>query len=135
MTAPLTPVQRIQQLYDAFGRGDVASLLAGLAEDVRWEQPTFPNPIPWLQPIDGRAGVMRFFEALQQVEFTQFEPKHFLAEGNLVVVVVDERYIVKATGKTVVEPDLIHLWRLDEAGLVTQLRHRGDTWQMVQALS
>lgn len=130
----MTPIERIQQIYAAFGRGDVPTILASLAEDVQWEYNSFPNPAAWLQPINGRANVARFFEALGQIELTQFEPRHFLASGNLVVDLIDVAFTVKATGKRVVEPETVHIWHLNDAGLVTRFRHRVDTWQTAMAL-
>ena len=130
----MTPIERIQQLYAAFGRGDVPAILAGLAEGVQWEYNAFPNPAPWLQPLQGRANVARFFEALGAIELTQFEPRHFFSSGNLVVDLVDVAFTVKATGKRVLEPETVHLWHLNDDGLVTRFRHRVDTWQTAQAL-
>ncbi|MCW5632724.1 MAG: nuclear transport factor 2 family protein [Rubrivivax sp.] len=130
----MTPIERIQQIYAAFGRGDIPAIQAALAEDVQWEYNAFPNPAPWLQPITGRANVTRFFEALGAIELTQFEPKHFFSEGNLVVDLVDVAFTVRATGKRVVEPEAVHIWHLNDAGLVTRFRHRVDTWQTAQAL-
>jgi hypothetical protein len=44
-----------------------------LADDVDWEHDTFPNPIPYLQPLRGRDQVPRFFKALQEtIEITTF---------------------------------------------------------------
>ena len=47
----MTPIETVQHLYAAFGRGDVPTILAGLADDVDWEHDAFPNPVPWLQPL------------------------------------------------------------------------------------
>jgi hypothetical protein len=79
----MTPIERVQQMYGAFGRGDIPAILEALADDVEWEYNAFPNPVPWLQLRKGRAEVAKFFEALAAVQFTQFEPKHFFAAGNL----------------------------------------------------
>jgi uncharacterized protein len=130
----MTPIERVQQMYGAFGRGDIPAILAALANDVEWEYNTFPNPVPWLQPLKGRAEVARFFETLAAVHFTQFEPKHFFAAGNMVVSLIDETFTVKATGKTVVEPEAVHIWHFDDAGKVSKMRHRADTWQHAQAI-
>jgi uncharacterized protein len=130
----MTSIERVQQMYGAFGRGEIPAILAALADDVEWEYNAFPNPVPWLQPRKGRAEVAKFFEALAAVQFTQFEPKHFFAAGNMVVSVIDETFTVKATGKTVIEPEAIHIWHFDAAGRVAKMRHRADTWQHAHAL-
>ena len=131
----MTPVETVQHLYAAFGRGDVPTILAGLADDVDWEHDAFPSPVPWLQPLRGRDQVPRFFETLfSHCEIMRFEPKLFLAEGSTVVDLIDVEFTVRSTGKQVKEPDAVHIWRLDERGLVQRFRHRVDTWQSAMAL-
>lgn len=131
----MTPIETVQHIYAAFGRGDVPAILACLAEDVEWEYGTPPNPVPWLQPLRGRAQVPRFFDTLvTQVEFHGFVPKHCLGEGRLVVGIVDLDATVRATGKRVVEVDEVHLFHFDEAGRVARFRHRADTWLQAMAL-
>ncbi|MBK9136205.1 MAG: nuclear transport factor 2 family protein [Betaproteobacteria bacterium] len=131
----MTPIETVQQIYGDFGRGDVPAILARLAPDVQWEHDTFPNPVPWLQPLNGRDNVVRFFEVLgAQVEFHAFAPREILAEGRLVVALVDLEGTVRATGKRIVERDEVHIWRFNEKGLVQKFRHRADTWQHAMAL-
>ena len=70
----MTPIETVQQIYAAFGRGYLPAILAQLAEDVEWEYATAPNPVPWLQPLKGRSEVPKFFEALfSNIEITRFE--------------------------------------------------------------
>ena len=122
----MNPIERVQQLYAAFGRGDVPHILAGLASDVDWEHDAFPNPVPWLQPLKGRDQVPTFFEVLMSnVEITVFKPTQFFADGNTVVVLLDLEFTVRATGKRVIEPDEVHIWRFND---------RVDTWQSAMAL-
>lgn len=131
----MTPIETVRQMYEAFGRGDVPAILARLAPDVQWEHDTFPNPVPWLQPLNGRDNVVRFFEVLgAQVEFHSFVPRELLAQGSLVVSLVDFEATVRATGKRVIERDEVHLWRFNDQGLVQRFRHRADTWQHAMAL-
>ena len=129
-------IERLQLLYAAFGRGDIPTILAGLAEDVEWEYGSAPNPVPWLQPLKGRANVPKFFEALaSRCEIHQFEPKAFFQQGRMVVDLFDVQFTVRATGKRVLEPEAVHIWHFDEAGLVRKFRHRVDTWASAQALN
>jgi hypothetical protein len=131
----MTPIETVRHIYAAFGRGDIPAILACLAEDVEWEYGTPPNPVPWLQPLRGRSQVPRFFDTLMtQVEFQRFEPKQVLADGPLVVGLVDLEATVRATGRRVVEIDEVHLFHFDAAGRVARFRHRADTWQHATAL-
>lgn len=72
------PVQTVQTIYAAFGRGDVPTILEQPSPDVRWEYGAGPNEVPWLQPRRGHAGVAEFFAALADLKLTAFSPKEFL---------------------------------------------------------
>ena len=119
----------VQELYAAFGRGDVPSILAKLAEDVEWEYAASPSTeVPWLQPRRGRAAVAGFFEALVALEFKKFQPTQMLESGNTVVALLDIEATVKATGKPLNETDEMHLWRFNDDGSVASFRHGSDTY-------
>ncbi len=42
-------VETVQQMYEAFGKGDVPAILAHLASDVEWEYGVNSTDVPWLQ--------------------------------------------------------------------------------------
>ncbi len=131
----MTPIETVHHMYAAFGRGDVPAILACLAEDVEWEYGAFPNPVPWLQTLRGRAAVPRFFQALAEgVEFHRFVPKQLFGDERTVVSLLDIEATVRATGKRVVEVDEVHIWYFGAHGLVERFRHRADTWQHAMAL-
>lgn len=130
----MTPIETVQQIYAAFGRGDVPFILSCLAEDVEWEYGASPNPAPWLQPLKGRAAVPRFFDALAtHCEFHHFQPTAVLGQGDLVVSLCDVQFTVRGSGVRVVEVDEAHVWHFDAAGRVARFRHRSDT--LAQALA
>ena len=124
----MSNLQTTQEIYEAFGRGDVPSILAKLSETVDWEYGT-SSEVPWLQRGRGRDGAAAFFSSLGAIQIQQFTPKAFLDGGNLVVVLVDIEFTVTATGKRVAEEDEVHIWRFDEQGKVARFRHRVDTEQ------
>ncbi|MCA9288632.1 MAG: nuclear transport factor 2 family protein [Phycisphaerales bacterium] len=123
----MTNLETVQSLYAAFGRGDVPAILSRLAQDVRWEYSSVTSDAPWLTPRTGRDGAAEFFEALSAIEITRFEPRDFLAGDRVVVVLLDIEFTVRKTGKRVVEPDEIHVWRFNERGEVSHFRHGADT--------
>lgn len=117
-----------QAIYAAFSQGNVPAILDRLAADVEWEYGASASAVPWLQPRQGRDGAAAFFADLARtMRILHFAPKHFLADGDLVVVVLDIEFDVLATGKRVREEDEIHLWRYGADGLVRRFRHRADT--------
>jgi ketosteroid isomerase-like protein len=131
----MTTIETVQQIYAAFGRGDVPFILAKLADDVQWEYATFPNPVPWLQPLQGRDQVPRFFQALAEgVEFHSFQPTKVFGDATTAVSLCDLDATVRSTGKRVVEVDEVHVWHFDAAGRVQRFRHRCDTRQQALAL-
>ncbi len=116
-----------REIYGAFGRGDVPTILSRLAEAVEWEYGATSLEVPWLQARRGREGAAAFFSSLAALDFKKFTPKTFLEGSGVVVVLLDDEFRVKATGKTVAEEDQVHLWNFNEHGEVTRFRHRVDT--------
>ena len=126
----------VQDIYAAFGRGDIPAILAHLAENVEWEyDKTADGGIPWLVPRQGRAEVPRFFESLGAVQFEQFQPKLQFENGNIVVALNDVAFVVKATGRRVVDEDEVHIWYFNDDGLVARFCHKVDTQQHARALA
>lgn len=129
----MTNIERVQQIYAAFGRGDVPTILGLLAEDVEWEYGVNSTDVPWLQPRRGRANVGGFFEALSALEFLRFEPTQLFANGDTVVALIELEAKVTATGRPIVETDEVHIWHFDSRGQVARFRHRADTHQHLTA--
>jgi hypothetical protein len=130
----MSPLAVVQEIYEAFGRGDVEAILARLHPDVEWEYASGPTSVPWLQPRRGRAGARQFFVDLQaSLEIQHFAPKEFFEGTRVVVVLLDLEARVKATGKPIKEEDEVHIWRFDDSGQVTRFRHRADSHQHVEA--
>jgi uncharacterized protein len=90
--------QVVKDLYAAFGRGDITSVLELIAEDVVWRLPgTVPD---YSGTYEGQTSVVNFFEELNStVEIEGFEPLDFVAEGDRVLVTGWSRGRVKSTGR------------------------------------
>ncbi len=130
----MSNIQTVQSIYEAFGRGDIDTILKHLALDIAWEYDKTCAGIPWLEPRKGRAEVPKFFQALAAVEFQRFQPKTFFESGNVVVALNDVSFTVKSTGKSVVEEDEVHIWHFDNNGQVGRFCHKTDTRQHWLAL-
>lgn len=126
-------LKTIEEIYTAFGRGDIPAILGRLAEGVEWEYGTAPNGVPWLQPRRGRGEVAAFFESLRLLDIRKFAPKTLIEGRGVVVALIDVELTVKKTGKPIVEEDEVHLWHFDAEGRVIRFRHRVDTHQHVAA--
>lgn len=125
-------VETVKAIYECFGKGDVAGILARLAPDVEWEHDWGAPPLRWYAPRRGRDEVPQFFAALADFEFLRFEPVAFLAGDNLVAVPIHFEARVKATGHTIRDLEA-HLWTFDGDGLVQRFRHLVDTRQFALA--
>lgn len=92
-------VKVVQECYAGFGAGDMPRMLATMATTVSWDFPD-SSVIPWAGHFDGHQGFTRFLVALgEHADPEAFEPRHFVADGDYVVVLGSERFRVKATGK------------------------------------
>jgi uncharacterized protein len=115
----------VQEMFAAFGRGDVPGVLSKLADDVEWRL-AGPTEITYAGTRRGREQVGEFFKVLgESVEFEQFEPQEYIAQGDKVVVLGHERQRVKATGE-VVEDDWAMVFTL-RGGKITKFRNYEDT--------
>lgn len=120
----------IQNLYGAFGRGDIPAILGAMRDDVELEPGLDREVAPWIRPGRGKAAAQGFFEAIgTYLRFERFEPVGFLAGGDRVVVLLREDIVVATTGKRIHEDPGIHLWTLDPEGRVASIRHVVDTYQ------
>ncbi len=121
----------VQQGYEALGRGDIPALLDLMADDVEWTLQG-PSVIPWAGTRRGREGVAEFFSLLgETLEFEQFEPREFVAQGDTVVVLGYERSLVKPTGRTF-EQEWAHVYTLKD-GKIAKARFIEDTAAQVVA--
>jgi uncharacterized protein len=92
-------LEKVQAVYEAFGRGDVPAMLEALADDVEWDQDAPGYRIPIYEPGVGKEHVRRFFEAVREgLEFLRFEPTNFLSGGNQVAVPINIEAKVKSSG-------------------------------------
>ena len=89
----------VRQAYEAFGSGDIPAMLELLTDDVEFTMQG-PPVLPYAGTHRGREGVAEFFSLLgENLEFERFEPREFVAQGDTVVVLGDDRSIVKSTGR------------------------------------
>ncbi|RJO63377.1 MAG: hypothetical protein C4523_20600 [Myxococcales bacterium] len=125
-------IKTVRELYGLFGRGDIPSLLARLAENIEWDPDTAHYGIPLYQPRRGRKEVESFFESLGGVEFHRFSPEKIMADGDTVVALIKLDLTVRATGKRFKDTEA-HVWTFDADGRPVRFRHIADTYGMYKA--
>ncbi len=127
-------VQVIQQIYEAFGRGDLPAILDRVRDDTSWGfNGARPTIVPWHKTAIGKGGVSEFIHTLgASLDISAFEPAEFIADGDTVIARIHIAYTVKSTKHTVDEEQL-HLWKLDSGGKVAHMLHFEDTHEVVEA--
>lgn len=121
----------IRATYSAFSHADVPAVLNGLTDDVEWFTPG-PTQIPYAGMFRGKDGVAEFFRIVSENEDVQvFEPEHFFADGD--TIIVQGRYAsrVKNTGRTA-QTDWVHVFTFRD-GKVAKYVEYYDTARYAQA--
>ena len=128
-------LETVQQIYSAFGRGDIPAILGAIDEDVKWEawqnNTAQAGGVPWLKGGSGKAAVAEFFGVVGQMKFNDFRVLGMMASDSQVAVEV----VLDATlpsGKRVQDEE-VHLWTVNAAGRVTRMRHYLDTAKHIAA--
>ena len=124
-------IKIIKDVYDAFGRGDVAAVLDAVAEDVDWAAEAAGSGAPWYGVRHGKGEVAKFFEAYgTAMEVEEWTP--LAASDADVHSVVRIRARSRATGKSVTM-NLHHFFTLRD-GKIAYYRGTEDTAQSEAAL-
>jgi hypothetical protein len=130
----MSNVQIMRELYDAFGRGDMPTVLGAMDPGIEWYEaegnPYEPSGKPW-RGVD--AVVQNLFRKLA-TEWDGFtaHPREFHDAGS--VVVVEARYTgtYRQTGKKL-DAQVCHVWKMRD-GKIMSFRQYTDTaqWQDVE---
>lgn len=122
----------VQDIYAAFGRGDVPAILDTLADKFEWHHHGPPDIVPWARSRHSREEVAEFFKTLAgAVEVEAFEPREYVAQGDKVVALGYFRARAKPTGRT-----FDYHWAMEwtlRNGKVVQYRAYDDTAAIVAA--
>ena len=118
-------VHIVQEIYAAFGRGDIPAVLEAMAPDVEF---TFPDSavIPYAGARRGPDGIAQFLLALDEsVDIAEFVPVQFIALGDDGVALGHERVTAKSTGR-VFQANWAMVWSVRD-GKVARIREYTDT--------
>lgn len=92
----------VQNLYAAFGRGDIPALIAGLSADVDWTVNGSSSLYPTMGNWKGQKKVEEFFRLVGETEeFSEFTPQSFHGADDKVFVLGHYTLKVRKTGRTV----------------------------------
>jgi ketosteroid isomerase-like protein len=121
-------IKTITQVYEAFGRGDVAAILDAVADDVDWAAEAASSAAPWYGVRHGRDAVAVFFSDFgSTMEVEEFTPVSFAANDTDVLTVVRFRARSRSSGKTA-EMNLHHYFKFRD-GKIAYYRGSEDSAQ------
>ena len=123
--------QVIQQMYNNFGKGDIAAVLAAFSKDVVWTRTGAPF-IPFSGTFTGIEELMKMF-ALQDenLKMKSFVPQKFCTNEDTVVVIGHDEAEVKPTGKSY-SADWVQAFTLQQ-GKITNVQVFMDTKAIADA--
>ena len=100
ITATKNNAQLVQLAFDNFLKGNIPGVLDTCSEDVEWG--SYDNPdVPFSATYHGKSGVAEFFATLSRaINYSRFEPQHYVSQGDDVIVLGHQTGTVKATGKS-----------------------------------
>lgn len=120
-------VASVMTIYQAFGQGDVPTILERLADDVSWDETVRDTGLPYLRPRRGKAEVGQFFGDLAgNIELTQFDLGTPCVGPDQVIVTVTHSGRNIVTGKPIPETLECHVWTFGDDGLVSGFTHVFD---------
>lgn len=126
----MSNVKTMQDLYAAFGRGDIPSVLGGMDPNIEWREaennPYQPSGAPWVGP-DAVLNNL-FIKLGGEWDGFTVTPKEFHDAGDTVVVEARYTGTYKSTGKNL-DAQVTHIWRLRD-GKVLSFQQYVDTAQL-----
>jgi ketosteroid isomerase-like protein len=123
-------VALLKNLYEAFGRGEMPTVLGAMSPDIRWHQaehnPYNPSGDAWVGP---EAIVNHLFVRLG-AEWDGFDvqPSAFHDAGDTVVVEARYKGVYKSTGKRL-DAQVCHVWDVKD-GKIVRFQQYADTEQL-----
>ncbi len=130
----MSNVPLIQNLYAAFGRGDIASVLGALDANVEWREAEGNPYQPAGEALVGPESVLQNLFVKLGEDWRPFvvHPRDFHDAGD--TVVMEGRYTGthKVTGKDL-DAQVCHVWRLRD-GKITSFQQYVDTAQLQEVM-
>jgi uncharacterized protein len=124
----------IKAIYEAFGTGDVETILNAVADDVDWAVDAEPVA-PWYGPRIGKDGVASFFADIAgSTEVQDFAVEGMGASDNEVFAFLRFAVRMKATGREA-SFHLHHYFRFGGDGKIEYYRGSEDSAQVAAALA
>jgi hypothetical protein len=133
MMSEQTNTKFVQEAYAAFGRRDIEGLLGMMTETIDWHT-LGVDELPMGGLRKGKPEVARFFKEVgDSWEFERFEPRQFVAQGDMVAVIGFSSGTSKGAGRRF-SAEWVHVFTVRD-GKVTRFREYTDTSELIGAFS
>jgi uncharacterized protein len=126
-------IAKVKDIYAAFGRGDIAAILAGLTDDVSWEYEA-PAEILTAGIRRGRQGAAQFFSAVAAQSLDpKVEMTEFLSNDDAVAAFGRYQMTIKSSGIRVDTPLAQYFkFRDGKIARVVQLSNSGAVLEAIR---
>ena len=130
----MSSVDLIAGLYEAFGQGDIATVLGGMDPEVRWHEAEGNPYAPSGEPFVGPDAILNGLFAKLGEEWDGFtvHPHTYHDAGDEVTVEARYTGTYKATGKSL-DAQVCHVWTIDD-GKVAKFQQYVDTGQLQEVM-
>ena len=126
-------VETLKRGYQAFGQGDMETVMALYTDDITWEAGDPSTGLPGAGTHEGKDGVQRFFGTIPE-NFDQFSvnPDEWIDGGGDTVIVLGHNEATTKSGNSFKAP-FVHIWRFRD-GKVCRVQSLTDTALVKQNL-
>ena len=130
----MSNVKLVSELYEAFGRGDVPAVLAGMDPEVRWYEAEGNPYMPSGAPFVGPDAILEnlFMRLGEDWDGFAVHPASYHDAGDTVVVEARYSGTNHGTGK-VLDAQVCHIWTLKD-GMVTKFQQYVDTSKLQKVM-
>ena len=125
-------LEKTQNAYAGFMRGDLEPLLNLLSSDVSWGMVGRTHDVPMAGIRQGKDGVLEFFRVLHEVQqLKDFAPQKFVASGDTVCVIGHTKWIMNKSG-VAGGNDWVHVITFKDGKIISYRGHQ-DTALLAEA--
>ena len=125
-------VETLRNAYEAFGRGDMQSVLEAWTDDIRWDGSNNPE-LPGGGRHEGKQAVAQALgQIAEQWDGFRVSPDEFHESGETVIVLGHAEGTAKKTGQQGKWP-FVHVWRM-QSGKAREALILADTLYVAKTL-
>jgi uncharacterized protein len=123
----------VRGLYEAFGKGDVPTVLGAMDPKVEWNEAEHVTFWPGEAFIGPEAVVQGVFARIPETfgDTFRIEIGRIVDCGSTVVMEGRYRAVAQATGKEL-DAQVVHVWDLTADGKLAKFQQYTDTWQFAE---